>query len=86
MLDKIEKWIDKTNLDFTNQRICCYKFTDNFEGFYPHSFLKQAYFVVVDEIPKPDFPELREIGLGDFIDMDVDAITYKTTHCCPVND
>ena len=80
MLDQIEKWIDQTNIDHTSQRICCEQFTDDFKGFYPISFLKQAYFVVVDKIPKPDFPGLREIGLGDFIDMSVNGITYKNTY------
>lgn len=80
MLYKIEKWIDQTNIKHINQRICCDQFTDQFKGFYPVSFLKQAFFVVVNNIPKPDFPELRDIGLGDFIDMDVRGITYKNTY------
>lgn len=36
--------------------------------------------MVVDNIPKPDFPELRQMGLGNFIDMPVDGITYKNTY------
>jgi len=35
---------------------------------------------VIGEIPKPDFPELRERGLGDFIDMEVEGITYDDTY------
>lgn len=80
MLKKIEQWIDQTNINYTNQRICCVRFSDNFKGFYTTSFLKEAYFVVVDKIPKPDLPELREMGLGDFIDMNLDGITYKNTY------
>ncbi|MBE7216521.1 hypothetical protein MK852_20590 [Shewanella benthica] len=80
MLNKIEQWIDKTNLDYESQRASCTCFADDFDGFYPASFLENAYFVVVDNIPKPDFPGLREIGLGDFIDMKVDGITYKNTY------
>ena len=80
MFDKIEKWIDQTNSDFKNQRLSCDRFAMEFKGFYPVSFLKQAYFVVVDKIPKPDFLELRQLGMGDFIDMDVDGITYKNTY------
>lgn len=53
---------------------------DEFKGFYSLEFLQQAYFVIVDEIPKPHFPELRHLGLGDFIDMDVNGITYKNTY------
>ena len=80
MLDKIEQWIDQTNSEYLKQRICCDRFADDFKGFYTALFLKQAYFVVVDKIPKPDFPELRQMGLGDFIDMNVDGITYKNTY------
>ena len=80
MLNKIEEWIDQTNIDFSNQRISCARFTEEFVGFYSAHFLEQAYYVVVDTIPKPDIPDLREIGLGDFIDMRVDGITYKNTY------
>lgn len=43
-------------------------------------FLETAYFVVTDDIPKPDFPELREAGLEDFIDRDLEGITYNDTY------
>ncbi len=52
----------------------------NLLTFYPHEFLKTAFYVVVEHIPKPDFAGLREIGLSDFIDMDVAGITYKNTY------
>ena len=80
MLNKIEQWVDQSNLDHENQRTSCKCFVDEFGGFYPVSFLENAYFVVVESIPKPDFPGLREIGLGGFIDMNVDGITYKNTY------
>ncbi|MBM7455673.1 hypothetical protein HNR62_001545 [Oceanisphaera litoralis] len=80
MLHKIEQWIDQTNLEYQGQRISCSKFFDDFSGFYSLEFLQQAYFVVVDTIPKPNFPELRQMGLGNFIDMEVHGITYKNTY------
>lgn len=80
VLEQIEQWIDATNIKYKTQRISCEKFTCEFEGFYPSEFLKNAFYVVVDEIPKPDFPILREMGLGDFVDMDVAGITYKNTY------
>lgn len=49
-------------------------------GFILPSVLKNAYYVVVDQIPKPDFAGLREMGLGDFVDMDAAGITYKYTY------
>ncbi len=80
MLNQIEEWIDHTNTVYSNQRICCEKFVAEFAGFYEPAFLKEAGFVVIDKIPKPDFPELRQMGLGGFIDMHVDGITYKDTY------
>jgi len=80
VLEQIEQWIDATNIKYKTQRISCEKFTCEFEGFYPSEFLKNAFYVVVDKIPKPDFPILREMGLGDFVDMDVAGITYKNTY------
>ena len=80
MLTKIEQWIDKTNAAYKSQRSSCLCFANDFDGFYPASFLENAYFVVIDTIPKPDLPFLREAGLGSFIDMSVDGITYKNTY------
>lgn len=80
MLQKIEQWIDQTNLKFEKQRVSCIEFFEQFNGFYSHSFLENAYYVTVDRIPKPDFPELREMGLGDFIDSPANGITYKNTY------
>ena len=80
VLNQVDQWIDKTNLEYKDQRISCDKFASEFAGFYPTEFLKNAFYVVVDKIPKPDFPELREMGLGDFIDMDAAGVTYKNTY------
>jgi len=80
MLKQLEQWIEQNNLEYSNQKISCRKFIDAFNGFYPESFLQNAYFVVVDEIPKPDISEFREMGLGDFFDKMVDYITYKDTY------
>jgi len=80
MLDKIEKWIDQTNSYHKGQRISCGRFVEDFKGYYSESFLKQTYFVVLDDIPKIDLPELRVLGFGDFIDMPANGITYKNTY------
>ena len=80
MLNKIEQWIDKTNIDYKSQRVCCSQFKNAFADFYPLDFLNEAFYVVVDKIPKPDFDELRSMGLSDFIDMDAVGITYKNTY------
>jgi len=75
--EKIEEWIDNTLLSFSNDKVCCECLTPYFNGFYPPGFLKESFFVVVDALPKPDFPELQKVGLGDFIDTDFNGITYK---------
>lgn len=80
MIDKIEEWIRRVNSDHKQTRHSCAVLKDHFSGFYSPDFLETAFFVVTDEIPKPDFPELREAGLGNFIDMEVDGITYKDTY------
>ncbi|PCH58880.1 MAG: hypothetical protein COC14_00175 [Burkholderiaceae bacterium] len=80
MINKIENWIDETLKDHLDKRVSCECFATAFNGFYPVAFLSRSYYVVVDEIPKPDFTELRQAGLGDFMDMPVDGITYKDTY------
>lgn len=76
----INEWIDKTNIHYQSKRVSCRQFTKDFDGFYPESFLANAYYVVLDDIPKPDFPILKEKGFGAFFDMDLDGITYKNTY------
>ena len=80
MLDKIEQWIDMTLNNYTNQRLSCGCLAQQFKGFYSAEFLLQSYYVVVNKIPKPEFSELRQVGLGNFLDMDAKAITYKDTY------
>ncbi|MCO1335516.1 hypothetical protein MO867_14345 [Microbulbifer sp. OS29] len=80
MLPKIERWIDQTILDFKDKRHSCDQFSSEFDGYYTKDFLFKSHFVVVDEIPKPTFPELYQAGLGDFVDMEVAGITYKDTY------
>lgn len=80
MINLIEEWIDSINTKYQSQRKLCSHFSSNFSGFYSEEFLEKSYFVVVENIPKPDFSELREAGLGDFIDMEVKGITYKNTY------
>jgi hypothetical protein len=80
VLNQIEQWIDQTLEDYANKSVSCGQLSPHFTGFYPADFLSRSYFVVVNKIPKPDFPELRQVGLGNFIDMDIDGVTYKNTY------
>jgi len=79
MIDKINIWIDHTLKNHAGQAVSCESFSSQFKGFYSPEFLSKSYYVVVDKLPKPDFPELRAAGFGDFIDMDAVGITYKNT-------
>lgn len=80
MIEKLEQWIDQTLQDYSNEKKSCECFLTDFKGFYPAEFLSTSSFVVLDQIPKPDFPELRQAGFGDFIDMEAVGITYKNTY------
>ncbi|WP_070963906.1 hypothetical protein [Vibrio sonorensis] len=80
MLNRIEEWIDLTNEKFSCHRKSCALFARDFAGFYSEEFLSNSYFVIVDSIPKPELSELRQTGLGDFLDMEVQGITYKNTY------
>ncbi|PSL12546.1 hypothetical protein CLV44_11775 [Marinobacterium halophilum] len=80
MIEEIGEWIHQVNSLHKEVRRPCSVLAEHFNGFYSPDFLKTAFFVVTDEIPKPDFPELREAGLGDFIDMNVGGITYNDTY------
>lgn len=80
MIEQLDNWIDSINEQYRSQRISCDRFSQQFEGFYPRSFLQRSYYVVTDDIPKPDMPALRGLGFDDFIDMPVNGITYKNTY------
>lgn len=80
MLEQIEQWIDATLESYSADKVSCEMLLPAFKGFYPEDFLKSSSYVVVDEVPKPNFPELRQEGLGGFIEMDHDGITYKNTY------
>lgn len=80
MFGRIEKWIDSTLSANLHARVPCSAIATNFEGFYPHEFLARSYYVLTDNLPMPDFPELHKLGLGGFLEMDADGITYKDTY------
>lgn len=80
MIEKIEEWIHQVNKLHEPKRRSCSVFQRQFDGFYSPEFLQSAYFVIVDELPKPDYPELREAGFGSFIDMEAAGITYQDTY------
>ncbi|KUJ73964.1 hypothetical protein AVO42_00655 [Thiomicrospira sp. XS5] len=80
LFKKIENWIQQLNTSHKQVRRSCANFDSYFEGFYSPEFLKKAYFVVTEEVPKPDYPELQEAGLGEFLELDAHGITYGDTY------
>lgn len=80
MLDRIEEWIDGTLARHAAIRVSCEALAAPLEGYFSRDFLARSYFVVTDELPRPDLPELHALGLGAFLAMDVDGITYKDTY------
>ncbi|OOF10254.1 MULTISPECIES: hypothetical protein [unclassified Salinivibrio] len=76
-IKQFDKWIDSIVSKYEIEAQCCSKFSGVFSGYYSPEYLAKCKFVVTDVIPKPDIPELRHIGLGDFLDMDCGAINYK---------
>lgn len=80
MLERIEEWIRQVNASHEAVRQSCSVLQEHFAGYYSPTFLASAHFVIVESIPRPDLPELREAGLGGFIDMDLGGITYDDTY------
>ncbi|MCK0164943.1 hypothetical protein [Marinobacter sp. S6332] len=82
MIELVESWIDELNEAYKPYRQSCSVFQHQFDGFYGPELLRSSYFVVVKALPMPKMPELREAGLGDFLDNgdQLGGITYKNTY------
>ena len=80
MEELVEKWIDQTLKNYSNQMKSCKCFTEQFQGYYSEKFLSKCNYVVLDEVPMIDIPELRKAGLSKFIDMEFTGITYKNVY------
>lgn len=76
----VEKWIDKTNYEFSSERRSCSEFSEQFAGFYTPEFLERAFYVVVEDIPEPDSIALESIGLTGIVDEHTEGITYGDTY------
>jgi hypothetical protein len=77
LIAKIENWIDETLESHCEQMVPCKQLSSSFDGYFSEKFLINCFYIVVPELPKPDFPELRDAGFGSFIDDDHAGITYK---------
>ena len=80
MHNKIEHWIDQTLETYSSIKKSCICFENEFKDYFPADYLRNSFFVVVDKLPKPDLPELRSAGFGEFLDTEYAGITYKDTY------
>ncbi|MGS0724760.1 hypothetical protein ACVBKF_01130 [Shewanella sp. 0m-11] len=80
MLHDIEKWIDEVNREHGSQRTCCVHLHEHLRGFYPKAFLEQAFYVVVEELPRPQFLAGQSAVIDNFLNQPLDGITYKNTY------
>jgi len=82
MIELVESWIDGVNEAHKSDRRPCSVLQHQFEGYYRPELLRSSYFVIVNTLPMPKMPELREAGLGDFVDNEdqLGGITYKDTY------
>lgn len=79
MLSKINDWIDNTIDAYQDQRISCASLPASVTGFFSAEFLQRAYYVVLEDIPKPYLAK-QIPGADAFLAMPAQAITYKTTY------
>ncbi|SEF86376.1 hypothetical protein [Vibrio hangzhouensis] len=79
-IKEFDRWIDETIQKYEWQSLPCSEFEQVFAGYYSPEYLAQCRYVVTEKIPKPDIEGLRGLGLGDFLDMDCGAITYKNMY------
>lgn len=80
MLAVIEEWISQTLTCHADRRVSCARFAADFDGYFSRDFLAGSYYVVCESLPKPNLPGLNELGLGPFLIMDADGITYMNTY------
>lgn len=80
LISKVENWIERVNRDYAHVSLPCSEFENLFRGYFSPQLLNSTSYVITDNIPKPDFPELHQMGLDSFIDMDVKGITYNNIY------
>ncbi|WP_139229947.1 hypothetical protein [Marinobacter daqiaonensis] len=82
MIALVESWIDEVNEAHKNDRRPCSVLQNRFKDYFRPELLQSSYFVIVKVLPMPKMPELREAGLGDFMDNEdqLGGITYKDTY------
>lgn len=80
LVSKIDNWINDTLESHYDQMVSCKQFSSYFDGYFTEKFLSNSFYVICSVLPKPDFPELRAAGFGDFIDDNHEGITYKNCY------
>ncbi|EPM1916439.1 hypothetical protein ACTL33_000006 [Vibrio parahaemolyticus] len=79
MINEVSQWIEFTVAQYMPHARKCSELAPHLKGYYPEEFLENSYFVVTNDIPKPQIPS-SDPFLNAFIEMDVDGITYKNLY------
>ena len=77
---QIAGWIERTNEQFARASVSCMSLAPALSQHYSEETLASASYVILPEVPKPRSLGLEEFGLSEFINMDVDGITYGNTY------
>ena len=81
LVEEIDDWVQALNARYRNKRRSCEGFAGGLSGFYSRAFLQKAGFVVLDELPRPDSPQLRASGvLTSLTSHDIVGITFDDTY------
>ncbi|MEC6908010.1 hypothetical protein VXS04_10050 [Photobacterium piscicola] len=79
MINEVSKWIEETVSQYIPHARKCSELAPDLRGCYSEEFLDNSYFVVTENIPKPQVLS-QDLNLRNFITMDVDGITYKNLY------
>lgn len=81
LVEEIDDWVQALNARYRDKRHSCEDFAGVLSGFYSRAFLQNAGFVVVDQLPLPDSPQLRASGvLTSLTSHDIVGITFDDTY------
>ncbi|WDZ72013.1 hypothetical protein PWW31_13370 [Vibrio harveyi] len=53
MINEVSQWIEFTVAQYMPHARKCSEFASHLRGYYPEEFLENSYFVVTNDIPKP---------------------------------
>ncbi|MGO5000012.1 hypothetical protein [Oceanisphaera sp. W20_SRM_FM3] len=73
----IISWVNETNLAHQKQRHSCQQLSAHFTGFFSIELLKQASFVITNELPCPPATVVSQLGLSQLLSPTAVGITLN---------